>query len=283
MSAASAAVQVEGADVRRIVVLGGQGPGAGQVEFAACGGHDRDRGAGPGGEEVLELGGRRAGGRGGGDEDAGDPGVAAVLDQPGGPQVVVVAVGQGLALVSRIPGPESTPSAALNLDLLRCTALEFDAELNPLRPITVDDVSRALRCGWEAAVREHAAAENYDTAGAALEVFELHGGRAETIGKPREEHHRRRRTSRQEVESLHRDVTHRAETAARLGQLPEPGRSRVIARLEASTHAQGVPQLPLAGEPVIADWDPGLAPSMTALGIALHEEATLDLLVKDLS
>ncbi|MFF3359120.1 TIGR02679 family protein [Streptomyces sp. NPDC002917] len=54
-------------------------------------------------------------------------------------------------------------------------------------------------------------------------------------------------------------------------------------RLAASTHAQGVPQLPLAGEPVIADWDPGLAPAMTALGIALHEEATLDLLVKDLS
>ncbi|MFF3359097.1 AAA family ATPase [Streptomyces sp. NPDC002917] len=142
-----------------------------------------------------------------------------------------------LLTAGRIPGPESTPSAALNLDLLRCTALEFDAELNPLRPVTVDDVGRALRCGWEAAVREHAAAENYDTAGAALEVFELHGGRAETIGKLREEHHRRRRTSRQEVESLHRDVTHRAETAARLGQLPEPGRSRVIARLEAVKQA----------------------------------------------
>ncbi|WP_329453430.1 hypothetical protein OG894_43515 (plasmid) [Streptomyces sp. NBC_01724] len=138
----------------------------------------------------------------------------------------MVAVGQGLALAGRIPGPESTPSAALNLDLLRCTALEFDVELNP-----------ALCCGWEAAVREHAAAENYDTAGAALEVFELHGGRAETIGKLREEHHRRRRTSRQEVENLHRDVTHRAETAARLGQLSEPGRSRVIARLEAVKQA----------------------------------------------
>ena len=54
-------------------------------------------------------------------------------------------------------------------------------------------------------------------------------------------------------------------------------------QLVASTHAQGVPQLPLAGEPVIADWDPDLTPAMTALGIALHEEATLDLLVKDLS
>ncbi|MFB8034181.1 DUF2399 domain-containing protein [Streptomyces sp. NPDC056004] len=31
------------------------------------------------------------------------------------------------------------------------------------------------------------------------------------------------------------------------------------------------------------DWDPGLAPAMTALGVALHEEATLDLLVRDLS
>src|SRR5690606_36264786 len=78
--------------------LGGQGPGARQVEFAASGGDDRDRGAGPGGEEVLEFGGRRAGGRRGGDEDAGDPGVAAVLAEPGGPQVVVPAVGEGLAL-----------------------------------------------------------------------------------------------------------------------------------------------------------------------------------------
>ncbi|MFE2634755.1 TIGR02679 family protein [Streptomyces scopuliridis] len=54
-------------------------------------------------------------------------------------------------------------------------------------------------------------------------------------------------------------------------------------RLAGTTQAQGVPQLPLAGERVHADWDPGLAPAMTALGIALHEEATLGLLVEDLS
>jgi uncharacterized protein (TIGR02679 family) len=54
-------------------------------------------------------------------------------------------------------------------------------------------------------------------------------------------------------------------------------------QLATRTQAQGVPQLPLAGEPVTANWDPGLAPAMTGLGIALHEEATLDLLVADLS
>ncbi|MGW5284450.1 DUF2399 domain-containing protein [Streptomyces collinus] len=43
------------------------------------------------------------------------------------------------------------------------------------------------------------------------------------------------------------------------------------------------PQLPLDGQPVNAAWDPGLAPAMTALGVALHEEVTLDLLVDDLS
>jgi uncharacterized protein (TIGR02679 family) len=53
-------------------------------------------------------------------------------------------------------------------------------------------------------------------------------------------------------------------------------------RLAARTQAQCVPQLPLAGQPVAADWDPDLAPAMSTLGIALHEEATLDLLVEDL-
>ncbi|WP_405796217.1 TIGR02679 family protein [Streptomyces sp. NBC_01506] len=52
--------------------------------------------------------------------------------------------------------------------------------------------------------------------------------------------------------------------------------------LAAVCGAQGVPQLPLDGGPVDADWDPDLAPAMTALGVALHEEATLDLLVGDL-
>ncbi len=54
-------------------------------------------------------------------------------------------------------------------------------------------------------------------------------------------------------------------------------------RLAARSQAEGIPQLPLDGEPVRATWDPNLAPAMTALGVALHEEATLDLLVEDLS
>ncbi|MYS22499.1 TIGR02679 family protein [Streptomyces sp. DvalAA-14] len=53
-------------------------------------------------------------------------------------------------------------------------------------------------------------------------------------------------------------------------------------RLAARTQARGVPQLPLTGQPVDADWDADLAPTMEALSIALHEEATLDLLVDDL-
>ncbi|WP_409055596.1 TIGR02679 family protein [Streptomyces sp. SYP-A7185] len=54
-------------------------------------------------------------------------------------------------------------------------------------------------------------------------------------------------------------------------------------RLAARSQAEGIPQLALDGQPVDADWDPDLAPAMTALGVALHEEATLDLLVADLS
>ncbi len=53
--------------------------------------------------------------------------------------------------------------------------------------------------------------------------------------------------------------------------------------LAARSQAEGIPQLPLDGRPVGAAWDPGLAPAMTALGVALHEEATLGLLVDDLS
>ncbi|MDX3759015.1 TIGR02679 family protein [Streptomyces sp. AK02-04a] len=53
--------------------------------------------------------------------------------------------------------------------------------------------------------------------------------------------------------------------------------------LAARSQAEGIPQLALDGQPVDADWDADLAPAMTALGVALHEEATLDLLVDDLS
>ncbi|MGW6020371.1 TIGR02679 family protein [Streptomyces sp. NPDC055099] len=53
--------------------------------------------------------------------------------------------------------------------------------------------------------------------------------------------------------------------------------------LAARSQAEGTPQLALDGQPVDADWDSDLAPAMTALGVALHEEATLDLLVADLS
>lgn len=53
--------------------------------------------------------------------------------------------------------------------------------------------------------------------------------------------------------------------------------------LAARSQAEGIPQLALDGQPVDADWDRDLAPAMTALGVALHEEATLELLVDDLS
>lgn len=53
--------------------------------------------------------------------------------------------------------------------------------------------------------------------------------------------------------------------------------------LATAVRARGVPHLPLDGPRVDADWDLDLAPVMAALGVALHEEATLDLLVGDLS
>ncbi|MEU0664108.1 TIGR02679 family protein [Streptomyces lavendulocolor] len=53
--------------------------------------------------------------------------------------------------------------------------------------------------------------------------------------------------------------------------------------LAARSTVQGIPHLPLDGQPVSASWDPDLAPAMAALGVALHEEVTLDLLVDDMS
>lgn len=54
-------------------------------------------------------------------------------------------------------------------------------------------------------------------------------------------------------------------------------------RLAAHVQERRVPSLPLSGAPVATPWDPDLAPTMTAFGIALHEEATLGLLVEDLA
>ncbi|MFD9099146.1 DUF2399 domain-containing protein [Streptomyces collinus] len=53
--------------------------------------------------------------------------------------------------------------------------------------------------------------------------------------------------------------------------------------LAAHSQAEGIPQVQLDGQPVTATWDASLAPAMTALGVALHEEVTLDLLMTDLA
>jgi hypothetical protein len=53
--------------------------------------------------------------------------------------------------------------------------------------------------------------------------------------------------------------------------------------LATRTQGRGTPQIALAGPPAEALWDAELAPAMNALGIALHEEAALDLLLEDLA
>ncbi|WP_307852224.1 DUF2399 domain-containing protein [Streptomyces sp. b94] len=44
----------------------------------------------------------------------------------------------------------------------------------------------------------------------------------------------------------------------------------------------GTPSIALTGPSAEALWDPEPAPAMDALGVALHEEAALDLLPEDL-
>ncbi|GGZ35062.1 hypothetical protein GCM10010365_64850 [Streptomyces poonensis] len=69
----------------------------------------------------------------------------------------------------------------------------------------------------------------------------------------------------------------------RYGALPWRMGAEDYEHLAARSQREGIPQLPLDGQPVSAAWDQHLAPAMTALGVALHEEVTLDLLVDDLS
>ncbi|MFQ6854493.1 hypothetical protein AAIB46_26855 [Streptomyces sp. 35M1] len=52
--------------------------------------------------------------------------------------------------------------------------------------------------------------------------------------------------------------------------------------LATRSQAEGIPPLPLVGEPVNAVGDAGPAPAVAGLGVALHEEATPDLLADDL-
>ncbi|MET8112724.1 TIGR02679 family protein [Streptomyces prasinus] len=64
----------------------------------------------------------------------------------------------------------------------------------------------------------------------------------------------------------------------------EPWRMRApdYEYLATRTQQRGTPQIPLTGPPTEAAWDPELTPTMTAVGISLHEEAALDLLLEDL-
>jgi uncharacterized protein (TIGR02679 family) len=64
----------------------------------------------------------------------------------------------------------------------------------------------------------------------------------------------------------------------------EPWRMRAAdyEYLATRTQVRGTPQIALTGPPAEAVWDAELAPTMDALGIALHEEAALDLLLEDL-
>jgi uncharacterized protein (TIGR02679 family) len=70
---------------------------------------------------------------------------------------------------------------------------------------------------------------------------------------------------------------------ARYGAEPWRMTSEDYEYLATRTQLHGTPPLPLAGRPVEALWDVELARTMTAVGVALHEEAALDLLLEDLA
>ncbi|NGO15331.1 TIGR02679 family protein [Streptomyces sp. HC44] len=68
----------------------------------------------------------------------------------------------------------------------------------------------------------------------------------------------------------------------RYGAEPWRMRAEDYEYLATRTQVHGTPQLLLTGPRIEATWDPELSPTMNALGIALHEEAALDLLLEDL-
>ncbi|WP_405873899.1 TIGR02679 family protein [Streptomyces sp. NBC_00005] len=69
----------------------------------------------------------------------------------------------------------------------------------------------------------------------------------------------------------------------RYGAEPWRMRAQDYEYLATRTQVHGTPQLLLSGPRIEAIWDPELASTMDALGIVLHEEAALDLLLEDLS
>ncbi|MEU8812654.1 hypothetical protein ACWDYK_22615 [Streptomyces anthocyanicus] len=176
-----------------------------------------------------------------------------------------------------LTGTEPEPSTVLNSDLLRAPELELSSRLIPSRTPTLDDVSAADRADWAQAVRTSIERENYAVARIALDALE----QADTAppgltDELRATLHTRRAHSGSAIKTLHGELTRDIDTATRLGQVPEHGRARITARMEAARSAMAGDALGAVRRECAA-----VREELTALGAeaarSLQERATVEL------
>ncbi|NEE59314.1 hypothetical protein G3M55_84115, partial [Streptomyces sp. SID8455] len=137
-----------------------------------------------------------------------------------------------------LTGTEPEPSTVLNIDLLRAPELDFSTHLVPSRTPTLDDVSAADGADWAQGVRTSIDRENYAIARIALDALEQADTTSPTLtDELRATLHTRRAHSGSAIRALHGELARDIDTATRLGRVPEPGRARITARMEATSSA----------------------------------------------
>ncbi|MEV7383597.1 hypothetical protein [Streptomyces lydicus] len=176
-----------------------------------------------------------------------------------------------------LTGTEPEPSTVLNSDLLRAPDLELNSRLVPSRTPTLDDVSAADRADWAQAVRANIDRENYAIARIALDALEQAETTPPTVtDELRATLHTRRAHSGSAIKTLHGELIRDIDTATRLGRVPEHGRARIAARMEAASSA-------LAGDTLgaVRRECEAIRKELTVLGTeaarSLQERATVEL------
>ncbi|MGW6904825.1 hypothetical protein [Streptomyces sp. NPDC054940] len=176
-----------------------------------------------------------------------------------------------------LTGTEPEPSTVLNSDLLRAPDLELNSRLVPSRTPTLDDVTVADRADWAQAVRANIDRENYAIARIALDALEQADTTSPTLtDELRATLHTRRAHSGSAIKTLHGELTRDIDTATRLGRVPEHGRARITARMEAAHSA-------LAGDALgaVRRECEAIREELTVLGAeaarSLQERATVEL------
>ncbi|MEV0982143.1 hypothetical protein [Streptomyces sp. NPDC049915] len=131
-----------------------------------------------------------------------------------------------------LPGAEPAPDHVLNADLLRCSGLPLTRTLEPVRPVTLDDIVRAQTRTWAQAAREQATVGNFAAARVAVEAAESES--EEDDNSLRDAVEQSRGHALTAARAAIDEARGKVATATRQGRLPEPGRSDITTRVEAA-------------------------------------------------